>query len=89
MLGERAEPDILGGLAVLFGGVVAAASPCGSDADPAGGPVDAAGEAGCFDEGLGEGGSGVVAAGPVAGQAAADECEDVGSEVGDADPGQD
>ena len=34
-------------------------------------------------------GGGVVAAGPVAGQAAADEREDVGSEVGDADPGQD
>ena len=89
MLGEWTEPDILGGLAVLLGGVVAAASPCGSDADPAGGPVEAAGEAGGFDEGLDEDGGGGVAAGPVAGQTAADECEDVGSEVGDADPGQD
>ena len=90
VLGERAEPDILGGLAVLLGGVLAAASPGGADAgDPAGGPIDATGEAWGFDEGLDEDGVGAVAAGPVAGQVAADECEDVGSEVGDADPGQD
>ena len=38
MLGERAEPDILGGLAVVIGGVEAPASTGGSDADPAGGP---------------------------------------------------
>ncbi len=78
MLGEGTEPDILGGLAVLLGGVVAPASLGGADANPAGGPVDAAGEAGGFDEGLDEDGGGVVAAGPVAGQAAADEGEDVG-----------
>ena len=87
VLGERAEPDILGGLAVLLGGVLAAASPGGADAgDPAGGPMDATGEAWGFDEALDEDGVGAVAAGPVAGQVAADECEDVGSEVGDADP---
>ena len=56
---------------------------------PAGGPVDGAGEARCLDEGLDEDGGGAVALGPVPGQAAADDGEDVRAEVGDGDPGQD
>jgi len=65
VLGERADPDILAGLAVVLGGVVAPASLGRSDADPAGGPVDAACEARYFDEGLDEDGGEVVAADPV------------------------
>ena len=49
---------------------------------PAGGPVDGAGVARRLDEGLDEHGRGVVALGPVQGQAAADESEDVRAEVG-------
>ena len=46
VLGERAEPDIRVGLAVPLVGATAPASLGGSDADPAGSPVDAAGEGG-------------------------------------------
>ena len=56
---------------------------------PARCPVDGAGVAGCLDEGLDEHGGGVVAPGPVLGQATSDDGEDVGAEVGDFDPGQD
>ena len=54
---------------------------------PAGGSIDGAGVARGFDEGLDEHGRGVVALGPVPGQAVADDGEDVRAEVGDMDPG--
>ena len=56
---------------------------------PSRGPVDGAGVSRRFDEGLDEHGRGVVSLGPVQGQAAADDGEDMRAEVGDGDPGQD
>ena len=57
--------------------------------DPARCLVDGAGVARGLDEGLDEHGRGVVTLGPVVGQAPADEGEDVRTQVGDLDPGQD
>ena len=57
--------------------------------DPAGGPVDGAGVSRCFDERLDQHRLCVVTLGPVRGQAAADDGEDMRAEIGDGDPGQD
>ena len=83
------EPDIFFRLVVLPVAVVAPAPLGGSDMDPARCPVHGAGVARSLDEGLDQHGGGVVALGPVLGQAAADDGEDVRAEVGDFDPGQD
>ena len=83
------EPDIFFRLVGLPVAVVAPAPLGGPDAGPAGGPVNGAGVARGLDEGLDEHGRGVVALGPVLGQAAADEGQDVRTQVGDFDPGQD
>ena len=83
------EPDILFRLVGLPVPVVAPAPLGGPDAGPAGGPVNGAGVARGLDEGLDEHGRGVVALGPVIGQAPADEGQDVRTQVGDIDPGQD
>ena len=83
------EPDIFFRLVGLPVAVVAPAPLGGPDAGPAGCPVDRAGVARGLDEGLDEHGRGVVALGPVLGQAPADEGQDVRTQVGDFDPGQD
>lgn len=57
--------------------------------DPARGAVDGAGVARRHGEGFDEVRCNVVACGPVGGQAAADDGENVRAEVGDMDPGQD
>ena len=80
------EPDIFFRLVVLPVAVVAPAPLGGSDMDPARCPVHGAGVARSLDEGLDQHGGGVVALGPVLGQAAADDGEDVRAEVGDFDP---
>ena len=72
------EPDILFRLVGLPVPVVAPAPLGGPDAGPAGGPVNGAGVARGLDEGLDEHGRGVVALGPVIGQALADEGQDAG-----------
>ena len=71
------EPDILFRLVGLPVPVVAPAPLGGPDAGPAGGPVNGAGVARGLDEGLDEHGRGVVALGPVIGQAPADDGQDV------------
>ena len=86
---EGAEPDILFWLGAFHVRVVAPSTLSGPDMGPAGGSIDGAGVARGFDEGLDEHGRGVVALGPVPGQAVADDGEDVRAEVGDMDPGQD
>src|SRR5713101_9548928 len=62
---------------------------CLSDADPVGGAVAGAGEAGGFDEGLCQDGGVAVAGEPVGGQAAGDGGEQPGGEAGDGDVGAD
>ena len=76
------EPDILFRLVGLPVPVVAPAPLGGPDAGPAGGPVNGAGVARGLDEGLDEHGRGVVALGPVIGQAPADDGQDVRTQVG-------
>ena len=71
------EPDILFRLVVLPVPVVAPAPLGGADMDPARCPVDRAGISRGLYERLDEHGRGVVALGPVVGQAPADEGEDV------------
>ena len=83
------EPDILFRLVVLPVPVVAPAPLGGADMDPARCPVDRAGISRGLYERLDEHGRGVVALGPVVGQAPADEGEDVRTQVGDPDPGRD
>ena len=83
------EPDILFRLVVLPVPVVAPAPLGGADMDPARCPVDRAGISRGLYESLDEHGRGVVALGPVVGQAPADEGEDVRTQVGDPDPGRD
>ena len=86
---ERAQPDILFQLGAFHVSVVAHPSQGGGDMDPARCPVDASGVPRGLDEGLDEDGCLVVALGPVLGQAAADDCENVRAVVGDRDPDQD
>ena len=83
------EPDILFRLVVLPVPVVAPAPLGGADMDPARCPVDRAGISRDLYESLDEHGRGVVALGPVIGQAPADDGQDVRTQVGDIDPGQD
>jgi len=79
---QGSEPDVL--FRLIASGMAVVSAPSLGDADecPAGGLVEGAGEARGLDEGLDEDGGGVVALGPVVGQLAADEGEDVGAEVG-------
>ena len=86
---EGPEPDVLAGFVVELAPVVATAPLGGPDMDPAGGPVDRSGIARCFDERFDQNRCGAVPLGPVCGQAPADDGEDVRTEVGDPDPGQD
>ena len=83
------EPDILFRLVVLPVPVVVPAPLGGADMDPARCPVDRAGISRGLYESLDEHGRGVVALGPVVGQAPADDGEDVRAEIGYLDPGQD
>ena len=89
ILSEGSEPDVLPGLVVLLMAIIAPAPLSRSDTGPARRPVDGAGVARGLDEGLDEHGRGVVAPGPVLGQAAAHDGEDVRAEVVDMDSGQD
>ncbi len=70
-------------------GVVASAALGSSDMDPSGGAVGGSDESRGLDEGFDEDGVDVVLALPILGQALSGAGEDVGGEVGDADPGQD
>ena len=83
------EPDILFRLVVLPVPVVAPAPLGGADMDPARCSVDRPGISRGLYERLDEHGRGVVALGPVVGQASADDGEDVRTQVGYLDPGQD
>ncbi len=81
---EGSEPDVLFRLVSFVVPVVASPALGCADAGPAGSLVDGTG----VSRGLDEHGGDVVALGPVCGQAAADDGEDVRAEVGDLDPGQ-
>ena len=87
VLAEGSQPDVLFRLGPFRMPVIASSSLCSSDVGPARRPVDGAGVAWDLDEGLDQHGRGVVALGPVPGQALADDGEDVRAEVGDLDPG--
>ena len=86
---EWSQPDVLFRLRAFRVPVVAPATLGGSDVGPARGLVDGAGVARGLDEGFDEHRGGVVALGPVLGQAPAHDGEDVRAQVVDIDPGQD
>ena len=78
---EWSQPDVLSRLGAFRVPVVASASLGGSDTGPARCPVHGAGVARGLDEGLDEHRRGVVALGPVLGQAPAHDGEDVRAEA--------
>ena len=86
---ERPEADVLSGLVVELVAVVAPSSLGGPDVSPARSSIDCAGVARGLDECFDEHGRGAVALGPIPGQEATHEGENVRAEVGDLDPGQD
>ena len=88
VLSEGSQPDVLFGLGSFRMPVIASSSLGGSDGGPARCPVDGAGVARGLNEGFDEHGCCVVAVGPVPGQAAAHDGQDVRAEVGDLDPRQ-
>ena len=81
VLTERSQPDVLFRLGSFRMAVIAFSSLGGSDVCPTGCRVDGAGVARGLDDGLDEHGRDVVALGPVPGQEAAHDGEDVRAEV--------
>ena len=84
-----AKPDGLDRFVVGSVSIIAAASLGGADRVPPGRSIDAAVEAGLFDEGFDEGQFDVIVLLPVLGQSLSHQGEEMGAEIGQAGPGED